>query len=90
MLYTPAQLQSTPFELSMGSPMRTRWWSKPMLEPMVACWITASCPLRKMQRAILPQLKNMLIFTTFQPATAFGQPTSSHVILTFSKVQVRG
>jgi hypothetical protein len=32
----------------------------------------------------------MLIFATFQPATAFGQPTSSHVILTFSKVQVRG
>ncbi len=37
-----------------------------------------------------PQLKNMLIFTTFQPATAFGQPTSSRVILTFSKVQVKG
>ena len=40
--------------------------------------------------AVLPQLKNMLIFTTFNPATAFGQPTSSHVILTFSKVQVKG
>jgi hypothetical protein len=32
----------------------------------------------------------MLLFTTFQPATAFGQPTSGRVILTFSKVQVRG
>ena len=40
--------------------------------------------------AILPQLKNMLIFATFQPATAFGQPTASRVVLTFSKVQVKG
>jgi hypothetical protein len=39
---------------------------------------------------ILPQLKNMLIFTTFQPATAFGRPTSSRVILNFSGIQVKG
>jgi hypothetical protein len=39
---------------------------------------------------ILPQLKNMLIFTTFHPATAFGQPTASRVVLSFSKVQVQG
>jgi hypothetical protein len=32
----------------------------------------------------------MLLFTTFNPATTFGQPTASRVILTFSKVQVRG
>ena len=40
--------------------------------------------------AVLPQLKNMLIFATFRPATAFGQPTSSRVVLTFSRVQVKG
>jgi hypothetical protein len=40
--------------------------------------------------AVLPQLKNMLIFATFQPATAFGQPTASRVVLTFSKVLVKG
>jgi hypothetical protein len=41
-------------------------------------------------QAVLSQLKNMLIFTTFQPATTFGQPTASRVILSFSKVQVKG
>ena len=41
-------------------------------------------------QAILPELKNMLIFTTFHPATAFGQPTASRVILSFSKIQVKG
>ena len=61
-----------------------------MLAPTAACWITASSPAPEDAAPILPQLKNMLIFTTFDPATAFGQPTSSHVILTFSKVQVKG
>jgi hypothetical protein len=41
-------------------------------------------------QAILPELKNMLIFTTFHPATSFGQPTAGRVVLSFSKVQVKG
>ena len=57
---------------------------------MAGYWITAFSLRRKTAQAILPQLKNMLIFTRFNPATAFGQPTSSRVILTFSRVQVRG
>ncbi len=36
------------------------------------------------------QLENMLIFTTFRPATAFGQPTSGRAVLSFSKINVRG
>jgi hypothetical protein len=39
---------------------------------------------------IKPQLENMLIFTTFRPATAFGQPTSGRAVLSFSKINVRG
>lgn len=36
------------------------------------------------------QVKNMLIFTTFRPATAMGQPTSGKAVLSFSKVSVKG
>jgi hypothetical protein len=40
--------------------------------------------------AVLSELKNMLIFATFRPATSFGRPTAGLAILAFSKIQVRG
>ncbi len=39
---------------------------------------------------IKAQLENMLIFTTFRPATAFGQPTNGRAVLSFSKINVKG
>jgi hypothetical protein len=39
---------------------------------------------------VLPQVKQMLIFTTFRPALSMGQPTSSRAVLSFSKISVRG
>jgi hypothetical protein len=90
MLYTPAQLRSTPFELSMGVPNAESLVIEAYVGPdgRVQDYRILSGP--EDDPSVIPQLKNMLIFTTFQPATAFGQPTSSRVILTFSKVQVRG
>lgn len=40
--------------------------------------------------ALSPQVKNMLIFTTFRPATSMGAPTSGRAILSFSKINVKG
>jgi len=90
MLYTPAQLRSTPFELSMGVANADSLVVEAYVGPdgRVQDYRILSGP--ENDAALLPQLKNMLIFTTFQPATAFGQPTSGRVILTFSKVQVKG
>jgi hypothetical protein len=39
---------------------------------------------------LLPQVKNMLIFTTFRPATSLGRPTVGRAILSFSKISVKG
>ena len=39
---------------------------------------------------VLPQLKRMLIFTTFRPALSMGRPTPSRAVLSFSKISVRG
>jgi hypothetical protein len=39
---------------------------------------------------LLPEVKRMLIFTTFRPATSMGHPISSHAILSFSKINVHG
>jgi anti-sigma factor (TIGR02949 family) len=39
---------------------------------------------------LLPQVKRLLIFTTFRPATALGRPMPGRAVLSFSKVSVRG
>ncbi len=36
------------------------------------------------------QLDNVLIFTTFRPATSFGRPTVGRAVLSFAKINVRG
>ena len=41
-------------------------------------------------KGLPPQVKNMLIFTTFRPATSMGQPTSGRAVLSFSKISVKG
>jgi len=41
-------------------------------------------------KEVLPKVKQMLIFTTFRPALSMGRPTSSHAVLSFSKISVRG
>ena len=37
-----------------------------------------------------PLLKNVLIFTTFRPATFMGRPTNGTAVLSFSKISVKG
>jgi hypothetical protein len=37
-----------------------------------------------------PQVKNVLIFTTFRPATSMGTPRPGTAVLSFSKISVKG
>lgn len=41
-------------------------------------------------KAVLPQLRNLLIFTTFRPALSMGRPTAGTAVLSFSKISVKG
>jgi len=41
-------------------------------------------------KEVLPQVKRMLIFTTFHPALSMGRPTASRAVLSFSKISVKG
>ena len=41
-------------------------------------------------KEVLPQVKRMLIFTTFRPALSMGRPISSKAVLSFSKISVKG
>jgi hypothetical protein len=89
MLYTPPELQFTPFELGMGLASDSL---------VVEAYVGADGRVLDYRilaggehaESILPDLKNMLIFTTFHPATSFGRPTAGRAILTFSKIQVKG
>lgn len=44
----------------------------------------------KDSKDVLPQVKRMLIFTTFRPALSMGRPTPSRAVLSFSRISVRG
>ena len=39
---------------------------------------------------LVPELDNLLIFTTFRPAMSMGRPTPARVVLSFTRVNVRG
>lgn len=41
-------------------------------------------------KEVLPEVKRMLIFTTFRPALSMGRPTPSRAVLSFSKISVKG
>ena len=41
-------------------------------------------------KTALPQVKNLLIFTTFSPALSMGVPIPSRAVLSFSKISVKG
>lgn len=88
MLYTPPQLQFTPFEVGMGNATDSL---------VVEAYVGADGRVLDYRilsgggdEQILSELKNILIFTTFHPATSFGRPTGGRAILTFSKIQVKG
>jgi len=44
----------------------------------------------KNSEELLPQVKQMLIFTTFRPALSMGQPTPGRAVLSFSRVNGEG
>jgi hypothetical protein len=89
-LYTPPQLQSSPFQLAMDPAH-----SEPLI---VEAYVGADGRVQDYRvlsgaengNEVLSELKNMLIFATFRPATSFGRPTAGRAILAFSKIQVRG
>ncbi len=90
LLYRPPELASAPFGLSMDSVNADSLVLVAFVDSngRVQDFRVVSAP--DGVKDLPPDLKNMLLFTTFRPATAFGQPTSSRAILSFAKVQVKG
>ena len=91
MLYTPPEVSFSPFGLSMGPGVEAD-------SLVVEAYVDSNGRVQDYKilsspgelKDLPPELKNMLIFTTFKPATAFGQPTSGTAVLSFSNIQVKG
>ena len=88
--YTPPELQSAPFELATGLSNADAL--------VVEAYVDANGRIQDYRilsgpdnmTSLPAELKNVLIFTTFRPATSFGRPISGRAILSFSKIQVKG
>jgi putative zinc finger protein len=90
MLYTPPVLAQSPFSAGMDHLNAESIVVEAYIDAngRVQDYRLLSAPQEADQ--IKPQLENMLIFTIFRPATAFGQPTSGRAVLSFSKINVKG
>lgn len=90
MLYTGPQLERSAFGTSLGS------MGDDML--VIEAYVDANGRVEDYRilsqpdaaQAVLPQLKNLLIFTTFHPALSMGRPTAGTAVLSFSKISVKG
>ena len=89
MLYTPPELKYSPFEMTMGQLSDA---------VMVEAYVDANGRVQDYKilsappdmKESLPELSNVLIFSQFRPATSFGRPTSGKILLSFSRVNVKG
>src|SRR3954470_5060576 len=90
MLFTPAELRIAPSEVELGIPNDESLVVETLVDAngRVESYRIISAP--ENAQKLLPKLDNMLIFTVFRPATAFGKPTPSRVVLSFSSVNVKG
>jgi hypothetical protein len=90
MLYTGPQLEQSAFGTSLGNMGDDA--------VVIEAYVDANGRVQDYRilsqpddaKAVLPELKNSLIFTTFHPALLMGRPTSGTAVLSFSKISVKG
>ena len=90
LLYTPPRLQTIPSDAALQSSA-----SEPVI---VETLVDANGRVQDYRilsgpadtRRLEPQLNNIMIFTTFQPATTFGVRTHGRAVLSFAKINVGG
>jgi len=88
MLYTGPQLEQSAFGTSLGNMGDDA--------VVIEAYVNANGRVEDYRilsqpddaQAVLPQLKNLLIFTTFHPALSMGRPTAGTAVLSFSKISV--
>ena len=91
MLYTPAVLQAFPLEPGVDSAVSDVVEVEALVDEngRVQDYRILSAPAGSHDE-LRPRLNKVMIFTTFRPATSFGRPMPSRVLLSFSKINVKG
>ena len=88
LLYTPPQLAASQFNLSSIQADSLVVETYVDENGRVQDYRILSAP--HASEELLREVDNFMIFTVFRPATAFGQPAPGRVVLSFSKVNVKG
>lgn len=90
MLYTGPELQQTSFATTLSSVSEDSLVIEAYVDAngRVEDYRILSDP--DSSQKLLPEVKRMLIFTTFRPAMSMGRPTAGRAVLSFSKISVRG
>lgn len=90
MLYTAPQLQQSAFGMGLDSINDESLVIEAYVDSNGRVQDYRILSDSKETKELLPRVKNMLIFTTFQPATSMGRPTAGRAVLSFSKINVKG
>lgn len=88
MLYTPPELAVSPFSQGVAASDSLIIEAYVDAQGRVQDYRIISAPPEL--QGTMEQVRNMMIFTVFKPATSFGRPTAGRALLTFSKVSVQG
>ncbi|MBV9086762.1 MAG: zf-HC2 domain-containing protein [Acidobacteriaceae bacterium] len=90
LLYTPPQLQALPPDLALVAPSPDPVVVETLVDAngRVQDYRIISGPGN--HDTLRPELNNIMIFTTFRPATSFGVPTQGRAVISFAKINVKG
>lgn len=90
MLFTPPQLEASQFGANLSALSSEALVVETYVDAQgrVQGYRILSGPAG--HESLRRQLDQMMIFTTFRPATTFGRPAPGRVVLSFSRIQVRG
>jgi hypothetical protein len=90
MFYTPPQLQALPTNMGLPGPSAGPVVVETYVDAngRVQDYRIISAP--EDHQNLRPELDNIMIFTTFRPATSFGVPTSGRAVISFAKINVKG
>jgi len=90
MLYTAPQLEQSVFGTSLGSIGEDSVVIEALVDANGRVQDYRILSESQDSKAVLPQVKNLLIFMTFRPALSMGRPTAGRAVISFSKISVKG
>jgi hypothetical protein len=90
MLYTAPQLEQSVFGTSLGSIGEDSVVIEALVDANGRVQDYRILSESEDAKAMLPQVKNLLIFMTFRPALSMGRPTAGRAVISFSKISVKG